>query len=204
MVPRGFPPAGGSRPDQPDGGRLGWGAAVEHLLPAASRGVLHPVLLVHARDHRACRRTRLERVRPTALTEQIPGGEVQLDPRGAPGVWHFPFIIYYNLLAGAAVPLLIPILEGLVLGIVGWTIVNTCIYNSTQSVFLMILLHGWYNTVNSCMLLSFQNAVVQILSAILPWGLAIILLRVYGGENLDDRARPRAETAAQPASTSAR
>ena len=113
------------------------------------------------------------------------------------GVWHFPFIIYYNLSAGVAVPMLIPILAGLVLGIVGWTIVNTWIYNSTGSVFVMILLHGWYNTVNSYMLLSFQNALVQFLSAILPWALAIILLRVYGGEDLATKPRPRAETVRQ-------
>ena len=52
------------------------------------------------------------------------------------------------------------------MGIVGWTIVNTWIYNCTESVFVMIVLHGWHNTDNAYMLLSFQNALVQILSAI--------------------------------------
>lgn len=108
------------------------------------------------------------------------------------GVWHFPFIIYYNLSAGVPVFALIPILVGLVFGIVGWTIVNTWIYNSTESVFIMIVLHGWYNTVNSYMVLSSQNTLAQTLNGILPWALAIILLRVYGGENLADRPRPRA------------
>ena len=114
------------------------------------------------------------------------------------GVWHFPFIIYYNLSAGAPVFALIPILVGLVLGIVGWTIVNTWVYNSTESVFVMIALHGWYNTVNSYMVLSSQNGLAQTLNGVLPWALAIILLRVYGGEDLADRPRPRAE-AYQPA-----
>lgn len=106
------------------------------------------------------------------------------------GVWHFPFIIYYNLAAGIPVLALLPILIGLVLGIVGWTIVNTWIYNSTESVFLMIVLHGWYNTVNSYMVLSSQNALAQTLSGILPWALAIILLRMYGGEHLAVKRRP--------------
>jgi membrane protease YdiL (CAAX protease family) len=47
------------------------------------------------------------------------------------GVWHFPSIIYYNLATGMPAFALIPILIGLVLGIVGWTIVNTWVYNST-------------------------------------------------------------------------
>ena len=72
---------------------------------------------------------------------------------------------------------------------------NIWIYNSTESAFLMILLHGWYNTVNSYLVLSSQNAQVQILSGILPWAIAIVLLRVYGGENLAAKPRPRAETA---------
>lgn len=115
------------------------------------------------------------------------------------GVWHFPFIVYYNLAAGLPALALIPVLLGLVFGIVGWTIVNTWVYNSTESVFLMILLHGWYNTVNSYAVLSYQNALTQTLSGILPWALAIILLRVYGGEHLAAKPRPRAETVRQPA-----
>lgn len=120
------------------------------------------------------------------------------------GVWHFPSIISYNLAAGVPTFALLPILVFLVLGIVGWTIVNTWIYNSTESVFLMIVLHGWYNTVNSYMVLSSQNALAQTLSGILPWALAIILLRVYGGEHLAAKPRPRAETTPQLASTRVR
>ena len=41
------------------------------------------------------------------------------------GVWHFPSIVYYNLVNGVPAPALVPILAGLVLGIVGWTMVNT-------------------------------------------------------------------------------
>jgi uncharacterized protein len=120
------------------------------------------------------------------------------------GVWHFPSIIYYNLATGMPTLALIPILVFLVLGTVGWTIVNTWVYNSTESVFLMIVLHGWYGTVNSYMVLSSQNALAQTLSGILPWALTLILLKVYGGEHLAAKPRPRAETARQLAGTSAR
>ena len=63
------------------------------------------------------------------------------------GVWHFPFIIYYNLAAGPG-PLIASLL-GLTMGIIGWTIVNTWLYNNTESVWIMILLHGWGNAVQS-------------------------------------------------------
>ncbi|MDQ3863845.1 MAG: hypothetical protein M3317_10150, partial [Actinomycetota bacterium] len=110
-------------------------------------------------------------------------------------------IIGYNFAAGVPTFALLPILVFLVLGIVGRMIVNTWIYNSTESVFLMIVLHGWYNTVNSYMVLSSQNVLAQTLGGILPWVLAIILLRVYGGEHLAAKPRPQAETARQLAST---
>ena len=115
------------------------------------------------------------------------------------GLWHVPFIIYYNLSLGAPVLALIPILVGLVLGTVGWTIVNTWIYNSTESVFLMIVLHGWYGTVNSYLVLSSQDMIAQTLSGALPWALAVILLRVYGGEHLATRPRPRQQLAPRAA-----
>jgi hypothetical protein len=92
----------------------------------------------------------------------------------------------------------------LVFGTVGWTIVNTWVYNSTESVFLMILLHGWYNTVNSYLVLSSQNALAQTLGGVLPWALAIVLLRVYGGEDLAAKPRPRAEPTQRPAGGRAR
>jgi hypothetical protein len=68
----------------------------------------------------------------------------------------------------------------------------------------MIVLHGWYNTVNSYLVLFSQNALAQTLSRILPWALTLILLRVHGGEHLAAKPRPRAEAARELASTSAR
>jgi Na+/phosphate symporter len=106
------------------------------------------------------------------------------------GIWHFPFSIYYNLtVTDVALPVLIPILAGLVLGIVGWTIVNMWIYNSTESVFLMILLHGWYNTVNTLVVLPFENMMVATLNAVLPWAVAALVSKRYGDEHLAERPR---------------
>lgn len=105
------------------------------------------------------------------------------------GLWHFPFIIYYTYNTGIA-PLLISLL-GLTLGIVGWTIVNTWLYNNTGSVLIMILLHGWGNTVQSYLVLSSNNMTAQTLYGILPWAIAIILIRIYGKENLSHHPRPQ-------------
>lgn len=110
------------------------------------------------------------------------------------GIWHVPFIFYYNLSNGAPVVMLLPLFAGLVIGIVGWTIVNTWVYNNTGSVFLMILLHGWYNTVNSYLVLSSQNLAAQTLNSLLPWGIALVLLKVYGKMNLARGERPKLDT----------
>jgi len=81
------------------------------------------------------------------------------------------------------------------MGTVGYTIVNTWIYNSTESVFLMILLHGWYNTVNSFVILPFENMVMSTVSAVLPWAVAVLVSKRHGDEHLADRSRPQLELA---------
>ena len=107
------------------------------------------------------------------------------------GVWHIPFIAYYNRAAGPVG--VAPILVALVLTAVGWTIVNTWIYNSTESVLVMILLHGWGNAVQFYLVQGFPNPLAWTAYSLLPWGLALILLRVYGGAHLAARPRPRDE-----------
>lgn len=105
------------------------------------------------------------------------------------GAWHIPVNLYLNWESGPAV--LIPMILGLLLGTVGWTIVNTWVYNNTGSVFLMILLHGWTNTIQSYFVLSTGNMTVMTLFGVLPWALAIYLLRKYGKENLSPTLRPQ-------------
>jgi membrane protease YdiL (CAAX protease family) len=104
------------------------------------------------------------------------------------GIWHVPFTFYFN----RDEPILVlPALVGLTFGIVGWTMVITWIYNSTASTWLIILLHGWNNAVQSYLVLSQTNFVAHILFGILPWGIAIFLSKRFGDENLSDRPRPR-------------
>jgi membrane protease YdiL (CAAX protease family) len=104
------------------------------------------------------------------------------------GLWHVPFTVYYNRDEPV---LILPALLGLTFGIVGWTMVNTWIYNSTESVWLLILLHGWGNTVQSYLVLSQTNFVAHTLYGLLPWAIAIYLSKRYGDENLSDQPRPK-------------
>jgi hypothetical protein len=53
----------------------------------------------------------------------------------------------------------------------------------------MILLHGWYNTVNTYLILSFEN-MVSTLSAVLPWTVALVVAKRYGDDHLADHQRP--------------
>lgn len=102
------------------------------------------------------------------------------------GLWHVPFTVYFN----REQPLIIvPALLGLTFGIVGWTMVNTWIYNSTGSLLLFVLLHGWGNTVQSYLVLSQPNFAVHTLYAVLPWAIAVWLSRRYGDEALADGPR---------------
>lgn len=105
------------------------------------------------------------------------------------GAWHLPVNLYLNWEAGPAV--IIPLIIGLLLGTVGWTIVNTWVYNNTQSLLLMILLHGWTNTVQSYLVLSTGNMAAMSIFSILPWALAIYLTKKYGKENLSPSPRPQ-------------
>jgi membrane protease YdiL (CAAX protease family) len=105
------------------------------------------------------------------------------------GAWHIPVNIYLNWEAGPTV--IIPLIVGLLLGTVGWTIVNTWVYNNTQSLLLMIILHGWTNTVQSYLVLSTGNMAAMSIFSILPWALAIYLTKKYGKENLSPSLRPQ-------------
>lgn len=104
------------------------------------------------------------------------------------GLWHLPFLVFLNLSQLLAV---IPLLVALILGIVGWTIVNTWIYNSTRSVLVMILLHGWYVVVQSYLILSQSNPLIATAYSLVPWVIAILLVKRYGEENIAPVPRSR-------------
>lgn len=101
------------------------------------------------------------------------------------GLWHLPANLAMPFLAGElTIPFVAIMLLALTLGIVGWTIVITWFYNNTNSVFLIILLHGMFNTLQSYLILSSSNPVAPMLITILPWVLAHYLLKRYGGKTL--------------------
>jgi uncharacterized protein len=105
------------------------------------------------------------------------------------GAWHLPINLYLNQGAGPAV--IAPLIIGLLLGTVGWTIVNTWVYNNTRSVFLMMILHGWTNAIQSYLVLSTGNMAVMTIFTILPWALAIYLVKKFGKENLSPSMQPQ-------------
>lgn len=101
------------------------------------------------------------------------------------GLWHLPANLLGPYLNGnLALGPTISILLGLTLGIVGWTIVVTWVYNNTQSLFWVIILHGFGNALQSYLILSSNNQPAQFLFGILPWALAILLLKRYGSQTL--------------------
>lgn len=101
------------------------------------------------------------------------------------GLWHIPANLAAPFLSGQlSVPIVVVTLLALTIGIVGWTIVNTWFYNNTESVFLIILLHGITNTLQSYIVLSSSNQTAPMIYGILPWVLATYLLKKHGKETL--------------------
>jgi hypothetical protein len=118
------------------------------------------------------------------------------------GLWHIPVNLYPPFLRGELTPALaIPLLAAMIFGTVGYTIVLTWIYNNTNSVFWIVILHGWGNTVQSYVVLSSGSYMAQVAYAVLPWALAAYVLKRYGAETLTQRepAVPLVET--PPAAT---
>lgn len=101
------------------------------------------------------------------------------------GLWHLPVNLMVPFLSGnLQIPYVVMILLALTLGIVGWTIVLTWFYNNTKSLFLIIFIHGFMNTLQSYLILSSNNQIAPMLYGILPWVIATYLLKKYGGKTL--------------------
>jgi hypothetical protein len=65
--------------------------------------------------------------------------------------------------------------------------VYTWLYNNMESVLMMIIFHGWSNTLGLFMVNAFNNPMAVLLTVALNWMLAIILVRRYGKENLSKK-----------------
>jgi membrane protease YdiL (CAAX protease family) len=102
--------------------------------------------------------------------------------------WHYPFLVYLNASAGFFP--LVSLLAGYTIATVGWTIVNTWVYNSTRSVLLVILLHAISNTVSAYLIAGFSSSTsLSLVFALLPWALAVMLSRRLKPENLSRQKR---------------
>lgn len=99
-------------------------------------------------------------------------------------IWHLPMTIYANLSNPGVIPLVV---IGLIAGTIGWTIINTWLYENSKSLLLIILLHGIGNTLQSYLLLSFDNYFAQMVFGFAPWIIATILTKKYGEETLSVR-----------------
>lgn len=101
------------------------------------------------------------------------------------GLWHIPSVMLVQHLQGELTPpIAISLLFGLTLGIVGWTIVITWIYNNTKSLFWIVILHAVSNTFQSYLILSSNNEPAMAVWTLIPWAFAIFLLKKYGGKTL--------------------
>lgn len=101
------------------------------------------------------------------------------------GLWHLPANLAIPYLTGTlTIPFVVMIVLALTFGIVGWTIVLTWFYNNTKSLFLIIFIHGFMNTLQSYLILSSNNQIAPLLYGILPWAIAVFLLKRYGGKTL--------------------
>jgi uncharacterized membrane protein len=103
------------------------------------------------------------------------------------GVWHFPSIVFLYYAVG---PFFVNNLFASLISIIGLTFVYTWLYNNMESVLMMIIFHGWSNTLGLFMVNAFNNPMAVLLTVALNWMLAIILVRRYGKENLSKKTRP--------------
>jgi membrane protease YdiL (CAAX protease family) len=107
------------------------------------------------------------------------------------GLWHLPAVVLLPLMTGAAnlLQALFSVV-GLTIGIVGYTIVLTWLYNNTGSLFWIVILHGYANAWQSYIVLSSGSFQAQVVYGVLPWVLAAWLLKKYDVQTLTHRSPP--------------
>jgi hypothetical protein len=96
------------------------------------------------------------------------------------GLWHLPSNLLPPYLTGELTPgVALSLLLALTVGIVGWTIVLTWFFNNTGSVFWVIVIHGWLNTLQLYLVLSSGSYAANVFYVLLPWALAVYLLKRF-------------------------
>lgn len=111
-------------------------------------------------------------------------------------VWHWPYLAF--IYASTAVldgvsPEMVPVAIGVTIvqslflhaiSTAGISVVYTWLYNNTKSVFICILFHTATNVANVYVQTILPHVALSVVLGIMPWIVALILLRRYGKETL--------------------
>lgn len=101
--------------------------------------------------------------------------------------WHLPYMIYlYRDLPLWQLPLT---LAGFTMSIIAMGYVHAWLYNSSDSVALNVILHGWSNTTNAVVAAVVISPLVPLATAGVTWLFVAWLLRKYGKQTLSARNR---------------
>jgi membrane protease YdiL (CAAX protease family) len=109
-------------------------------------------------------------------------------------IWHWPYITYLTVSTAVlpsdtpsemvGVVLAVAVIQTLFLHAVstaGIAVIYTWFYNNTESVLIAILFHMTTNVVSAYLQ---SSPVLSVITGIMPWVIAIILLKRYGKETL--------------------
>jgi len=98
-------------------------------------------------------------------------------------IWHFPFVavLFYPM---GIIPMALSLI-GFTMGLIGQSIIYTWFYNSTRSILIPILYHASLNVSSIYIIGSDANPIV----GVLPWVVAVFLLKKYGSETLSSKQR---------------
>lgn len=106
--------------------------------------------------------------------------------------WHLPFMLYLcRGIPAWSIPLT---LAGFTMSIIAMGFVHAWLYNSTGSVAMNILLHGWSNAANALVVLVMPSPVVPLATAGATWIFVVWLEKRYGKERLSARGDSHAPT----------
>lgn len=112
--------------------------------------------------------------------------------------WHLPYMLY--LYRGLPVWQLPLILAGFTMSIIAMGYVHAWVYNSTDSVAMNVILHGWSNTTNAVLAAVVLSPVVTPVMAGVMWLFVVWLLRRYGKQTLSTSAHAQQRHRADGAS----
>jgi membrane protease YdiL (CAAX protease family) len=105
-------------------------------------------------------------------------------------VWHYPFTIYATLgglepgVGAAAAAVVLPALIGQTAALVGIVYIYAWLLNRTGSVFLLIVFHALTNVVPELFArLATLDPALQLLGAVMPWLIVLVLERVMGKDS---------------------